>query len=439
MTTTLAPFGRVTPRDVVEAAARVGTPHYLYDEALVVERCRQVLAMPSAFGLSAGFAMKANPTRAILEVVAGEGMGIDASSLNEARRARRAGVPAERIMLTTQEVPEGQDRRDLEALMLEGLRYNACSIRQLELVAPFARARSIPLALRVNPGVGSGESVTRNTGDKYSSFGVHQAELEKATALARQAGVVIGTVHVHIGSGGDPAAWAENVDRMLGMVERWFPDAKALNLGGGFKEARMPDEQAADVRALGEHARQRFEAFAARTGRRLHLVVEPGTYIVANAGYLVTRVIDRKWSGPDGLDFVVADGGMEANTRPLLYGSRHPFYVIARDGALRSSEWDLRGPDLAPRAVVGRCCESGDAQSLDDHGHIVPRRMAAPEAGDLLVVGGAGAYCASMSPFNYNSHLQAPEVLRGADGALRVVRRQQTLEQLVANEQGRAG
>jgi diaminopimelate decarboxylase len=350
-------------------------------------------------------------------------------------------VPAERIMLTSQEVPQGQDRRELEALLAEGVIYNACSQRQLEAVAAFAAARKLPVSVRVNPGVGAGESVTRNTGDKYSSFGVHQAGLDRLTAYARQAGVTLGQVHVHIGSGGDPVAWAENVDRMLEIVERHFPEATAINLGGGFKEARMPDEQAADVRALGEHARQRFQAFAARTGRKPHMSVEPGTYLVANAGYLVTQVVDRKWSGPGGFEFLIADGGMEANTRPLLYGSRHPFYVVSRAGELLSSEWNLNDPnvELEHRVVVGRCCESGDSQSLDHHGHIIPRMMADAQVGDLVVVGGAGAYCASMSPFNYNSHLQAPEVLLGADGALVLVRRPQTLDQVLANELGRGG
>jgi len=436
---TLAPFGRVSPKAVVEAAALCGTPCYLYDEAMILERCRDVLAMPSAFGLTARYAMKANPGRAILELVASAGLGIDASSLNEVRRARRAGVPAERIMLTSQEVPEGQDRRDLEALLTEGLIYNACSQLQLERVAPFARARGLEVAVRVNPGVGAGESVTRNTGDKYSSFGVHLAGLERLTTLARDSGVTIGQVHVHIGSGGDPAAWRENIDRMLDIVERYFPAAHTLDLGGGFKEARMPDEQAADVAALGRHAQERFEAFAARTGRRLHMSVEPGTYLVANAGYLVTRVVDRKWSGPGGFEFLVADGGMEANTRPLLYGSRHPFYVVSRAGELLSSEWNLNDPnvELDFRVVVGRCCESGDSQSLDHHGHIIPRMMADGQVGDFVVVGGAGAYCSAMSPFNYNSHLQAPEVLLAGDGTLQLVRRSQTLDQVVQNELGR--
>ncbi len=435
----IAPFGKVTARSIVEAAALVGTPLYLYDEAMIAQRCRDVQSMPSAFGMSARFAMKANSSRAILELVAEQGMGIDASSLNEVRRARRAGIPADRIMLTSQEFPENHDRADLEALMREGLAYNACSQRQLEAVAPFARARGISISVRVNPGVGAGESVTRNTGDKYSSFGVHLAGLDALTGLARQARVTIGQVHVHIGSGGDPAAWADNIDRMLEIVERHFPDATTINLGGGFKEARMPDEQAADIAALGQHARQRFEAFATRTGRKPHMSVEPGTYVVANAGYLVTRVTDRKWSGPGGFEFILTDGGMEANTRPLLYGSRHPFYVISRAGELLSSEWNLNDPnvELDFRVVVGRCCESGDSQSLDHHGHIIPRMMADPQVGDFVVVGGAGAYCASMSPFNYNSYLQAPEVLLGADGSLQVVRKPQTLDQVVVNEVGR--
>ena len=244
---------------------------------------------------------------------------------------------------------------------------------------------------------------------------------------------------MHIGSGGDPAAWADNIDRMLEIVERRFPDAKTVNLGGGFKEARMPDEQAADIAALGEHARKRFEAFAALTGRKPHMSVEPGTYVVANAGYLVTRVIDRKWSGPGGFEFVLTDGGMEANTRPLLYGSRHPFYVVSRAGELLSSEWNLNDPnvDLEFRVVVGRCCESGDSQSLDDHGHIIPRMMADPQVGDLVVVGGAGAYCASMSPFNYNSYLQAPELLLGRRRQPADHPEAADLDQVMANEVGR--
>ncbi len=439
MTATLGP-GSVEPRHVVEAARSFGTPLYLYDENAIIERCRQIRAMPHAFGLEPRFAIKANSSRAILQVVAAEGFGIDSSSLNEARRAHAAGIPWQRIMLTTQEVPRAAERADLERMMAAGLRYTVCSLLQLDLVADFAASRGLPLALRVHPGVGSGESATRNTGDKYSCFGVHLSDLPQALEVGRARGLKFDTVHVHIGSGGDPEAWRQNVDRELAIVERHFPEATRVSFGGGLRVARMPDERSADPQDLGAYAKRRIEELAARTGRRLVMEVEPGTYIVANAGWIVTSVLDVKRTGADGFEFLVCDGGMEVNTRPLLYGSRHPFYLVSADGRLKSSEYDLSGldPERDLRVVVGRCCESGDSQSLDEAGRIVPRLLAAAEPGDWLVVGGAGAYCASMSPFNYNSHVQAPEVLLRADGRLHLARRRQTLEQITANEIGLA-
>ncbi len=383
MAVTLGP-GSVSPRHVVEAARAFGTPLYLYDERAIAERCREVLSMPHAFGLEPRYAMKANSSRAILQLVAAQGFGIDASSLNEARRAYAAGIPWPRIMLTTQEVPRGSERADLERMMRAGLRYTVCSLLQLELAAGFAARERLPLALRVHPGVGSGESATRNTGDKYSCFGVHLVDLPAALDLARSVGVRFDTVHVHIGSGGDPVAWRRNVDRELAIVEEHFPDAARVSFGGGLKVARMPDETPADPAALGAYAKKRIEELAGRTGRRLVMEVEPGTYIMANAGYVVTSVLDVKRTGPDGFEFLVCDGGMEVNARPLLYGSRHPFYVVGADGALKSSEHDLSGldPERDLRVVVGRCCESGDSQSLDAAGHIVPRVMSAAAPGD---------------------------------------------------------
>lgn len=427
--------GRVTPQKIVEAASLVGTPFYLYDEQHVIDRCRSVRTMPHAFGLYAGYAMKANSSRALLQIIAQAGLGIDASSLNEARRALAAGIAPDRIMLTTQEVPNGAEREALEQLIGAGMKYNACSLLQLELVAEFAHRSRATLALRVNPGAGAGESVTRNTGDKYSSFGIHLDHLPRAIELAKARGVRIDGVHVHIGSGGDPESWRANIDRMLEITGRYFPEARVLNLGGGFKEARMPEEQAADIQALGAYAKQQFVAHAARTGQQLAMGVEPGTYIVANGGYLVTSVIDKKSSGPDGFEFVILDGGMESSTRPLLYGSRHPFDVVSRSGELLSSEHD-RASALPARVVCGKCCESGDSQTLDAQGHIVPRPMADPAVGDHVVVGGAGAYVSAMTLVGYNSHPQAPEVLLRPDGTLRVIRQRQTLAQLCENELG---
>ena len=243
-------------------------------------------------------------------------------------------------------------------------------------------------------------------------------------------------MHAHIGSGGDPEVWRDNIDRMLQLTEQHFPDVKVVNLGGGFKEARMPEEVAADIEDLGQYAKQRFLEFRERTGRALEVAIEPGTFIVANAGYLVASVLDIKSSGPDGFKFIVLDAGMEANTRPLLYGSRHPFYVIDAEGQLLSSEFNLSQTScpIEPCVVVGRCCESGDSQTLDNHGHVEPRPLALPQAGDLVVIGGTGAYGSAMCLGNYNSYLLPPEALLRSNGQLALLRRRQAFEQTIANE-----
>ena len=415
------------------AADSYGTPLYLYDEALIVQRCQAVLSMPNAYGLTVRYAMKANSSRSILRLIHQEGLAIDASSLNEAKRAVLAGIAPEKIFLTTQEVPLGQERKDLEALMLKGLKYNVCSFRQLELIADFAVKRGIDLSMRIHPGIGSGESASRNTGDNYSCFGIHSTILEEVLAYAQGKGVRFTGVHTHIGSGGDPEIWRENIDLELAVVEEHFPHCHTVSFGGGLKEARMPGESFADIDYLGNYAKEKIEDFFRRTGRTLEMEIEPGNFIVANAGYVVTEVLDKKSTGPTGFHFLIVDGGMEVNTRPLLYGSRHPFYVVGADGTLKSSEFDLPATDYQA-VVVGRCCESGDAQCLDEAGDIYVRPMAEPLVGDLLIIGGAGAYCSAMTPFNYNSHTQIPEVLAAADGSLRLIRKAQTLEQITENE-----
>lgn len=427
-------FGGITTSAVSEVREKFGTPCYLYDETLLVLKCRQAMSMPNAYGLRVRYAMKANSNRTLLKIIADQGLYIDASSLNEARRAELAGIEPGRIMLTTQEVPEGADRRVLEDMMLRGMRYNVCSLLQLRLIADFASANSLALSIRVHPGVGSGESASRNTGDDYSCFGIHLTDIAEALQTASEKKLRFTGVHVHIGSGGDPEMWRRNIDLELGFVEKYFPDAGTVNFGGGLKEARMPHEKAADINALGLYAKERIEDFYRRTGRKLLMEIEPGTFISANMGYVVTTVRDKKKTGGSGLCFAIVDGGMDVNARPLLYGAQHPFFVISRDGRLLSSEFEDTGTTKRDMMVVGTCCETGDSLCLDSDSNSAPRPMAEPEIGDIIVVGGAGAYCSAMTPFNYNSHLQAPEVLYTTDGQLKLIRKRQTLEQMLINE-----
>lgn len=426
------PFGTVQEKDILQAKEQFGTPLYLYDESLIAAKCAEVLGMPSAYGLSARYAMKANSNATLLRRIHRQGLMIDASSLNEVRRAYLASIGPEQIMLTTQEVPEGEDRAQLERFILNGMRYNVCSLRQLQLIGPFAQKHGIDLSIRIHPGVGAGESASRNTGDKYSCFGIHLSNVKQAIDYAEEMGIRFTQVHVHIGSGGDPEIWKQNIDLELDILARFFPDAETVSFGGGLREARMPEDTAADLTALGAYAKRQIEEFYQRTGRKLKMEIEPGTYIVANSGYAVTQVVDKKRTGPDGLNFIIVNGGIEINARPLLYGSRHPFYILSGDGRLRFS--DFNGSSGYEAIVTGRCCESGDSQCLDEHGNNVPRRLVEPEIGDLVVIGGTGAYCSVLTPFNYNSHTQIPEVLLEQNGQLTLIRKRQTLEQILENE-----
>jgi len=333
-------------------------------------------------------------------------------------------------MLTTQEAyaPTALDK--LKELLLCGLKYNVCSLRQLRDIARFASVHKLELSIRVQPGIGSGESATRTTGDSYSCFGIHLNDLPEAIEYAAAQGITFRKVHCHIGSGSDPDVWIQSVDVMLDIIAQHFPGAETVSFGGGFKVARMPDETPADLASLSNYAKERIEDFCNRTGRKLKVEIEPGTYIVANSGYAVTRVIDKKSTGD--FNFIITDGGMEINARPIMYGSRHPFYIMTED-RLKSSEFG-DNPGEYDAIIAGKCCESSDMQTLTDKGYGYPVKMAEPDIGDLCVIGGVGAYCSAMTPFNYNSHTQIPEVLFTAGGDLRLIRRRQTLEQILENE-----
>ncbi len=427
-------FSRLNSQIIATVAREFGTPIYLYDQQLIVDKCQALLAMPHAYGLTVRYAMKANSNKTLLQIINAQGLKIDASSLNEVKRALAAGIDYSDIILTTQEVPAGEEMKELQAMMLKGLKYNACSLRQLENIGDFAASSKIALAMRIHPGVGSGESASRNTGDNYSCFGIHLSDLKTALQYAAEKGIVIDHMHVHIGSGADPEMWRQNIDLELKILAEHFPQAKTVSFGGGLKETRMPDEAAADIQALGEYATQKIKQFAQQTGRKLQMEIEPGTYVIANAGYIITQVMDLKRTGEDGFNFVLLKGGMELNARPALYGSQHPFYLVSPSGKLLFSEFDPTTPRDYPIIIVGRCCESGDSQTLTPDGQTTPRPMTKPKIGELMVIGGAGAYCAAMSPFNYNSQLQAAEVLFTGNQKLKLIRRAQTFDQLLTNE-----
>jgi diaminopimelate decarboxylase len=360
--------------------------------------------------------MKANPSLGILTVFRNLGLHIDASSDFEVERALRAGFAPNQIQLTSQ-----MPSRRLAEFTKLGVLYNACSLYQLEQFGRVAPDGSC--SVRMNPGLGSGSTKRTNTGGPASSFGIWLRYINDVRAIAHRYGVHITRLHTHIGSGTDPEVW-KRVTRMTLDLAREFPDITTVNLGGGFKVGRMPHEVSTDLQDVGLHVCHELEDFRERDGRKLHLEIEPGTFLVAQAGAIVATCVDVVDTGSEGYQFAKLDTGMPEVTRPSLYGAQHPIYVLANG----RKEVDV--------VFVGPCCESGDilTPAPGDPEALAPRRVPLPQIGDLVIVGGAGAYCAGMATINYNSYPQAPEVMLEPDGSLRLLRRRQLPEQIWANE-----
>jgi len=420
----MEPLTFLTEDQVRAVQQQFGTPVFVYDQRTLEAQAGAALGFPNAYGLTARYAMKALPTAAVVRLFHGLGLHIDASSGYEAARALRAGVPPGHIQVTAQELPE-----DLEALLGLGVRVTACSLHQLAVLGRLRPGGKV--TVRINPGLGSGHSDRTNTGGPSASFGIWHEHLEDVFAVQREHGLRITGMHTHIGSGADPEVWNRCARLSLGIAAR-LPEVTTLCLGGGFKVARMPQgEEGADLAAIGARIRSDFEAFANKHGRELRLEIEPGTYLVANAGALVCTVIDVVDTGLDGYRFVKVDSGMTETVRPAMYGAQHPLSIVPSAG-----EGEAMSEPPKEYLVAGHCCESGDVltPAPGNPEGLGPRLLAEPRLGDALVVGGAGAYCAAMSSKNYNSFPEAAEVLLQPDGAFRLIRKRQTLDQMVVNE-----
>ncbi|HEX4085197.1 MAG TPA: diaminopimelate decarboxylase [Chthoniobacteraceae bacterium] len=408
----------LTPEQAEAARSQFGTPIYVYDERTLKAQARAALAFPSAFGLTVRYAMKASPNAAIIRILTGCGLHIDASSGYECDRAMRAGVPAGNISLSTQEFPA-----DFRRLYEAGIRFNACSLNQLRRFAELFPGGE--LGLRINPGLGSGGTVKTNVGGPASSFGIWHEHRGDARAVIEESGLRVVRIHTHIGSGSDPAVWQHVAAISLDMV-REFPDVTTLNLGGGYKIGRMDYEKTTDLAEIGAPIRHAMEQLAAETFRRIHLEIEPGTYLAANSCSLITAVQDVVDTGEQGYRFLKLDTGMTEILRPSLYGSQHPVILLPR----------VDTGVCLPYVAVGHCCESGDLLTpAPDHPDVLrPRELPEAQPGDLCVIEGAGAYCSAMSAKNYNSFPEAAEVLLRESGELVLIRKRQTLDQILQNE-----
>jgi diaminopimelate decarboxylase len=408
------------PEQVKNLAQNFGTPLFVYSETEIENRCDMALSFPNAYGITVRYAMKANPNAQILKIMQKKGIQIDASSVYEVDRALLAQFPPESILLTSQEPPKPDK---LKEVVTKGVQFNACSLYQLELFGKNFPGKEI--SLRINPGLGSGHTKKTDVGGTGSSFGIWHEHIDKVKELVTRYQLQVKRIHTHIGSGSDPEVWKAVSHYTLEYAET-FPSVTIVNLGGGYKVGRMVDEKTTDLQLIGLPVKDQFIAFAEKHGRKLHLEIEPGTHLIATCGSIISEIVDIVNTGNNGHEFLKLDTGMDTNTRPSLYGSRHPLIVIpsTKDTIPQDKEY----------VVVGHCCESGDLFTQKMGGELETRVLNKAEIGDLMVMEGVGAYCAGMSTKNYNSFPETSEVLLTKSGEPKLIRRRQTLAQILQNE-----
>ena len=389
-------------------AERFGTPTYVYSRAHIEAQYNAYADALNGMPHLVCFAVKANSNLGVLNVLARLGAGFDIVSRGELERVLAAGGQADKIVFSG----VGKSREDMRRALEVGVHcFNVESTDELERLQVVAAEMGVraPISLRVNPDVDAGTHPYISTGLKENKFGIAIADAEDVYIRAAQLpNLEVLGVDCHIGSQLTTLPpFLDALDRLLALIDRLGECGIYLHhidLGGGVG-VRYRDEEPPAIADYIQAVRERIE------GRDLTLMFEPGRYIVANAGVLLTQVEYLKHT--EHKDFAIVDAAMNDLIRPALYQAwMNVTAVTPRNSEARAYD------------IVGPICETGD--------FLAKERQLALEEGDLLAVHSAGAYGFVMSS-NYNTRGRTAEVLVDGDQAFEV-RRRETVAELYAGE-----
>jgi diaminopimelate decarboxylase len=407
---------------VATLAETYGTPLYVYSKSTLLHHLGQLQRAFAAVQPLICYSLKTNANVNLCRLMAQAGSGFDVTSGGELYRALAAGGTGDKIVFAGVGKTDQELRYGLESNVLL---FNVESEAELRALADVAKSvgRVALVALRVNPDLPPKTHAKTDTSVKGTKFGLDiDTVLEFAQGVVGNANVKIVGLHMHLGSPiikTDP--YKLGIDKGLTLIDKMRQQGhkiEYLNMGGGFgihyrKQEAPPADAFAEI------------IVPAVKKARCKLILEPGRFIVGNAGILVSRVIYTKESG--GKHFVIQDAAMNDLIRPTLYDSFHRIWPVAPTTGFPAppSDYEIEIPGTIKNDVVGPVCESGDFLAKD-------RRLPPVERGDLLATFSAGAYGMAMSS-NYNSRPRAAEVL--VDGASHgLVRRRETYEDLLRAE-----
>ncbi len=400
---------------VMDIARDHGTPTYVYDEAIVRARIAELRRFDVV-----RYAQKANSSLAILALCRREGVVLDAVSAGEIARALRAGYPAQGDPDPIVYTADLFDRESLECVIKHGIRVNCGSPDMIDQYG--GRAPGNDVVFRINPGFGHGHSQKTNTGGAHSKHGIWHEDLGDCVARAARYDLRVSGVHVHIGSGVDMEHLSQVARAAAGFARRVGSSVNTLSAGGGLPTRYRPDDTVIDLNAYYEIWDTERRSLAEELGHDVQLEIEPGRYLVAEAGYLVTEIRAIKRSGEN--LFYIVDAGFNTLARPVLYGAYQPMSIAPRDGALRRP--------LKEVVVGGPLCESGDIFTQEEGGVVRSQTLPEAKVGDLLVIECVGAYGFVMAS-RYNAK-PMPAELVVREGEALLVRERESHDDLMRGE-----
>lgn len=371
---------------LLKLAEKYGTPLYVYDMDLISERYGEMCNLLNWPGLRIFYAMKANYNFQILRRLKKLGAGIDAVSPGDVLLALKAGFTSEDIIYTA----SSTSLEEMKKIAALGILQNIDTLSSLSLFGKHLPWQKV--SIRFNTGVAVGEHEFVITGGEDSKFGILTQDIDEVLKIVRQYNLKVVGIHEHIGSGIDDTEKVfESVEKLLEVSGKEnFPDLEFVDLGGGFKVPYKPEEKRIDYSVFGKKISKIFSKFCVPYGRGLKLYFEPGKYLTAEAGYLITQVNTVKKAG--GKIIVGTNSGFTQLIRPVFYGSYH--HIL-----------NLSNPDGKPETydVFGNICEAGDFLAKN-------RPLPEVHEGDYLAVLNAGAYCYSMGSV-YNLRPMPAEVI----------------------------
>ncbi|QOI11166.1 diaminopimelate decarboxylase [Blochmannia endosymbiont of Colobopsis nipponica] len=393
-------------------------PVWVYEAETIINQIKQLQQFDVV-----RFAQKACSNLHILRLMKCHGVKIDSVSLGEIERALLAGFQsgygADEIVFTA----DMFELSTLSKVLEYKITVNIGSIDMLIQLGSYSPGHKI--WLRINPGFGHGHNYKTNTGGKDSKHGIWYKDLPQAVEYVKYYNFKLIGFHMHIGSGVNYRYLSEVCDAMVQQTLICDQDFMSISAGGGISVPYRFEDKNIDIQhyfSLWDNARQRISQYLKHP---ISLEIEPGRFIVAEAGVLVSQVRAVKFV--DHRYFVLVDVGFNDFVRPVMYGSYHHVSLLPVDNR------DIFSGPFYNTVIGGPICESGDLFTQDSDGKIISRQLPLAKVGDYLIFHDTGAYGSSMSS-NYNSRPLLPEVLLER-GEIRQIRRKQLFQELFILEQ----